>query len=149
MNVDTGEFRALREQAGRAEASWSPDVKRIVRIAARQHEQGDGTAPASQGRPSGSRARTWERGFAEAMRRMYWALDSRGQLWEAEELRAAEDGAMGAATMFGFLRQEAGELAAYAHGMWALHYNGDDRPPLHPRSIVSIDWDLSAAPREP
>lgn len=129
----------------RQEAPWSRDVKRIVRIAA---EQGEAPAP---GRPraSGSRARTREIGFAEACRRIYWALDSRGQLWEAEELRAAEDGQMAAAMTMGLIRQEVDNLKAYAHGMWSLHYNGDDRPPLDPRSIVSIDWNLSTAPREP
>lgn len=98
--------------------------------------------------PPGSRARSREIGFADAMLDMYEALGARERYWADAELEAAEDGLMGAAVGFGFLRRELGELRAYADGMWALHRNGEDRPPLHPRSAMSLGWDPGRAPRE-
>jgi hypothetical protein len=85
----------------------------------------------------GSRARSREIGYADAMLRMYWELADRARLWAAEEIRAAEDGLMGPAIMFGFLREEAKRLSDYAEGMWRLH--ADDRPPTDPQSMAAVD----------
>jgi hypothetical protein len=95
---------------------------------------------------SGSRARSREIGYAEAMRDMALTLEGHARMQRRAELYAAERGNWHAAEIFALTAERTDEYVSVAWAIWDLH--GDGKPLLDPGSTISRNWESSRPPHE-
>ena len=74
---------------------------------------------------AGSRARSREIGYAQAMLEMSAILRDAGESWRKEELAAADDGEIAIAAMYGRIGSWLDSYSSHALRTWEIHVHRD------------------------